>query len=65
MHPAGRNTVDFWLYTGFVIAELLVFLEDLGNLIAEHLGVSTNPSTDMGNFKALAGALNRLSGTGA
>ena len=62
MDPSGPNIVDFWLYAGFVVAELLVFLEDLVDLIAEHLDVSASPIGNTGNFKALAGSLDRLLG---
>ena len=63
MDPSGPNIVDFWLYAGWVVAELLVFLEDLVDLIAKHLDVSASPTGNTGNFKALAGSLDRLLGT--
>jgi len=60
LYPDGKNVVDFSLYSGFVIAELLVFLDDLANLIPNHLKIGSTPHWRMGNFKALASSLDRL-----
>lgn len=61
MHPGGKNVIDFSLYSASVIADLLVFLEDLADTIAHHLKIgSMTPSYRIGNFKALASSFDRL-----
>ena len=61
MYPDGKNVVDLSLYSGFVIAELLVFLEDLVDPIAHRLKIgSLTPSMRAGNFRRLTSSFDRL-----
>lgn len=61
MYPDGKDVIDFSLYSGFIIAELLMFLDDLADPIANHLNIgSMTPAQRMGNFKELASSLDRL-----
>jgi hypothetical protein len=61
MYPKRKNVVDFSLYSGFVMAELLVFLEDLADTIAQHLKIQSPTSAiRWGDFRTLASSLDRL-----
>jgi len=61
MYAEGQNVVDFPLYSAFVLAELLTFLDDLGTQIAAHLKIgSMVGSLRIGDFKSLASSLERL-----
>jgi len=61
MYPGGKNVIDLSLYSGSVIAELLVFLEDLVDPIAYHLKIgSLTPSMRWGNFRTLTSSFDRL-----
>ena len=61
MYPNGNNVVDFSLYSGFILAEVLMFLEDLAAPIADSFGVQNlTPSLRQDDFSRLASAWNRL-----
>jgi len=47
--PHGHNVADFRLYSAYVIAEVLVFLEELGTALASHLKLSIDGLT--GSFR--------------
>ncbi|MBM3941808.1 MAG: hypothetical protein FJ316_02570 [SAR202 cluster bacterium] len=61
MHPNSHNVVDFGLYSAWVLSEMFVFLEDVGEQIADILKFgSMTPSMRMGNFKSIAASLEKL-----
>ena len=60
-HPDGIDVIDFSLYSGFAIAGVLGFLEELALEISPRIGFgSTTPSFRLGNFRPLAQSLERL-----
>lgn len=48
--PTGQNVADFRRYSAYVLAEVLVFLEELGVALAEHLRLSR--ATLISSFRA-------------
>lgn len=63
MWNGGRNVVDFQLYSGFVIAEILTLLDELGLHLAEHFGVATStfvPSMRIGDFRSVIYGIDQL-----
>ena len=53
LRPPGHNVADFQRYSAYVIAEVLLFLDELGNALAEHLKLSPaslTQSSHVGNF---------------
>jgi hypothetical protein len=65
LRPDSYGVLDFSLYSAFVLAELMAFLDGLGNEIANHLGVVGDgiPSIRVGNFKQIASSMDRLAET--
>ena len=64
MYSKGNNVVDFSLYSGFILAELLMFLEDLVEPIADSFRVGAlTPSFRQGDFSRLVLSWNRLTST--
>lgn len=60
-YPDGVNVIDFSLYSGFVLAGVLAFFEDLAEEISLQLKIgSTTPSLRQNNFRPLASSLDRL-----
>jgi hypothetical protein len=61
MYAGGHNVIDFSLYSAFVLAEVLTFLDELGTQIAAHLNIgSMVGSLRIGDFKSLVSSLERL-----
>ena len=63
--PAGHNVVDFRVYSGFVIAEVMLFLDDIGQAIASYLGLPVaglTPSMRVGDFDFVLRTIDELGG---
>lgn len=60
--PTGQNVVDFAMYSAFVLAEVLAFLDELGDVIGPHLGVVLDHSMLMigGDYADLVSSLRAL-----
>jgi hypothetical protein len=59
----GNNVADFRLYSASVVAELLVFLDELGAVLADILGLSIaghQRSTRVGDFAYLIEPMEQL-----
>lgn len=60
----GHNVVDFELYSGFVVGELILFLDELSSGIAEKLEIrdeATPEAIRSGDFSTLIVSMERLS----
>jgi len=63
LYRKGKNVVDFDLYSGFVLVELVTLLDDLGNIIAPKLGIHINGISKMYQrevSKSIADSIERL-----
>jgi len=61
--PNSKDVVNFHLYSAFVTAEVLVFLEQLGAQVAAYLHIGPaglTKSVRLGNFKSLVSSLDQL-----
>jgi len=69
LYDSGNNVVDFELYSAFILSELFVLIDDLGNLIAQKVGIANDNLAQMcirEVGKSVANSierLNQLSGT--
>lgn len=64
MWPTGERVVDFGPYSAFVVAELLLFLDELGSELAGQMNLSTNSLTRSirsGDFGPLLETMEKLS----
>lgn len=63
MWTSGRNVVDFRLYSSFVTAEILLFMEEIGVALAGQLNLrveTLTPSWRIGEYQYLIDSMDRL-----
>jgi hypothetical protein len=60
---SGKNVVDFRSYSAFVVAEILLFMEEIGSALATHLKISESTLTSsfrIGEYQYLLDSMDKL-----